>query len=123
MITWTERAKAAISQKSHNGTDVTDEISVVKLSAVSSVPAEPISALPAELSAVLAVRSPSVFKKHDSSGVVIEDPDRWCWPNSEAMTGREIDTFAARLTRFTDKGMGLDAAESVADRLMRRDRE
>lgn len=51
------------------------------------------------------------------------DPDRWAWPHSQAMTGREIDTFTARLARFTDKGMRLDAAESVADRLMQRDRE
>ena len=39
------------------------------------------------------------------------------------MTRSEIDTFATRLARFTDKGMALDAAASVADRLMRRDRE
>jgi hypothetical protein len=54
---------------------------------------------------------------------VTHDPDRWAWPHSQAMTGREIDTFTARLARFTDKGMCLDAAESAADRLMRRDRE
>ena len=36
------------------------------------------------------------------------DPDRWCWPHSEAMNAGEIDTFMARLSRFTDKGLGLD---------------
>ena len=51
------------------------------------------------------------------------DPDRWCWPHSEAMSGREIDTFTARLARFTDKGLALDDAEVLADKLVRRDRE
>ncbi|WP_188708581.1 hypothetical protein [Polaromonas eurypsychrophila] len=51
------------------------------------------------------------------------DPDRWCWPHSEAMTGAEIDTFTARLARFTDKGLGLGDAEALADKLVTRDRE
>ena len=54
---------------------------------------------------------------------VFQDPHRWCWPHSQAMTGREIDTFTARLARFTDKGLSLDAAESLADKLVTRDRE
>ena len=52
-----------------------------------------------------------------------QDPDRWCWPHSHAMTGREIDTFTARLARFTDKGLSLDAAEALADKLVTRDRD
>ena len=51
------------------------------------------------------------------------DPDRWCWPHSQAMNTAEIDTFMARLARFTDKGMALEAAEELADRLVTRDRE
>lgn len=51
------------------------------------------------------------------------DPDRWSWPNSEAMSGQEIDTFIARLARFTDKGLNLTDAEHVSDRLVLRDRE
>ncbi|MFC7462361.1 hypothetical protein [Hydrogenophaga defluvii] len=51
------------------------------------------------------------------------DPDRWCWPHSEAMNGQEIDTFTARLSRFTDKGLTLTDAEREADRLAIRDRE
>ena len=35
------------------------------------------------------------------------DPDRWCWPHSSAMNTEEIDTFTARLARFTDKGLHL----------------
>lgn len=51
------------------------------------------------------------------------DPDRWCWPRSPAMNGEEIDTLAARLTLFTDKGMGVQAAERLADKLVIRDRQ
>jgi hypothetical protein len=51
------------------------------------------------------------------------DPDRWCWPSSKAMTGREIDTFTARLSRSTDKGLSLDDAEALADKLVIRDRD
>ncbi len=51
------------------------------------------------------------------------DTDRWCWPNSEAMTGREIDTFTARQARFTGKGVSRAGAEAMADRLVIRDRE
>jgi hypothetical protein len=54
---------------------------------------------------------------------VIQNPDRHCWPHSTAMNGREIDTFTARLTRFTDKGLSLDDGEALADQLVRRDRE
>ena len=51
------------------------------------------------------------------------DADRWAWPHSTAMTGAEIDTFTARLVRFTDKGLILDDGEALADKLVTRDRE
>lgn len=51
------------------------------------------------------------------------NPDRWAWPHSAAMNGAEIDTFTARLARFTDRGLGLDDAEALADKLVARDRE
>ena len=51
------------------------------------------------------------------------DPDRWCSPHSTAMNGREIEMFSARLGRFTDKGVGLDQSEALAERLLVRDRE
>ena len=51
------------------------------------------------------------------------DPDRFAWPHSAAMTGAEIDTFTARLARFTDKGLMLDDADALADKLTTRDRE
>ena len=51
------------------------------------------------------------------------DPDRWCWPHSDAMTGNELDTFARRLEVFTLKGLDLADAEAMADKLVLRDRE
>ena len=51
------------------------------------------------------------------------DPDRWCWPHSTSMTGAEIATFTARLSRFTDKGLILHDGEALADKLVKRDRE
>lgn len=43
--------------------------------------------------------------------------------STTAMTGREIDTFTARLARFTAKGVIHDDAEQLADKLATRDRD
>ncbi|MCY1206637.1 hypothetical protein D9M72_182110 [compost metagenome] len=51
------------------------------------------------------------------------DPDRWCWPHSNAMNGTEIGRFTVRLTRFTDQGLSLIEAEALADKLVLRDRD
>lgn len=51
------------------------------------------------------------------------DPDGWCWPHSTAITGREIDAFTARLSRFADKGLSLDDGAALAYKLVIRDRE
>ena len=51
------------------------------------------------------------------------DADAHCWPHSTAMNGAEIDAFMARAHRFTDKGLTLDHAEALADKLVIRDRE
>ena len=51
------------------------------------------------------------------------DPDRWCWPQAAAMNTAEIEAFTARLARFTDKGLSLDDAEALADKLVTRDRD
>jgi hypothetical protein len=58
----------------------------------------------------------------DAANEPVPDPDRHCWPHSTAMTCREIDMFMARLARLTDIGLELNAAESVADKLVIRDR-
>ena len=49
--------------------------------------------------------------------------DRWAWPNSLAMNGVEINTFSARLVRFTDQGLTSGRAEALADLLVARDRD
>ena len=54
---------------------------------------------------------------------VTQEPYRWCWPHSEAMTGAEIDTFTARLARFTDKGLAFEDSDELADKLVLRDRD
>lgn len=123
MSSWAARAKAAISQSRQGGTAKTDETAFSRLLAVSAVPTVAASAMPELLSSVLAVPSPAILEKHDSSIVVTEDPDRWCWPHSSAMNGAEIDTFAARLHQFTDKGLTRSDGEALADKLVLRDRE
>lgn len=45
------------------------------------------------------------------------------WPNTQAMNPGEVDTFTARLARFTDKGVSYDDAERLADALVIRDRQ
>lgn len=123
MITWAERAKAAISQKGGSGTDKTDKTMVSRFFAVSSVSTDVRPTLPERLSSVLTVTSPAVLEKRDFFIAVTEDPDRWCWPHSSAMNGAEIDTFLARLHKFTDKGIGRNDGEAVADKLVRCDRD
>ena len=63
MITWAERAKAAISQKGQNGTAKTDETAALRLLTVSAVATEAVSAKPERLSTVLAVPSPAILEK------------------------------------------------------------
>jgi hypothetical protein len=57
------------------------------------------------------------------AGAVKPDPDRWAWPHSEAMNGSEIDTFTARLHHLTLHGLAFVDAETLADKLVLRDRE
>jgi hypothetical protein len=123
MITWTERAKAAIAKAGRYNVAKTDETTAVRLSAVSAVPSVAFSSTPVRLSSVLAVSSPAQLEKCDPATAVIADPDRWCWPHSSAMNGTEIDTFLARLQRFTGKGLARSDAEALADKLVLRDRE
>ena len=59
----------------------------------------------------------------NDAAAVTHDPDRWAWPYSQAMTGREIDTFTARLHHFTRRGLLESDAETLADKLVTRDRD
>ncbi|CAN5533106.1 hypothetical protein BH10PSE16_BH10PSE16_33020 [soil metagenome] len=63
------------------------------------------------------------FKRVSSLTAVIDNPDRWCWPHSSAMTGREIDTMAERTALFNRRGLPALEAELLADKLVNRDRE
>lgn len=58
-----------------------------------------------------------------NDAAAMPDPDRWCWPYSEVMTGREIDTFMERLHHFTGRVLVQADAERLADKLVTRDRE
>lgn len=65
---------------------------------------------------------PKVQAANDALSLVA-DADRWGWPHSLAMNTREIDVFIARVDRIVRRGADLDAAETVADKLVIRDRE
>ena len=119
MTGWAERAKKAIAQQ--GGTAKTDESIFPKLLAASSVPTKDIPLIEKRVSSVLTVSVPSDVEKNDSISAIKEDPDRWCWPNSPAMNGREINLFSIRLEQFRPLGVGLDSAEKLTDRLVIRD--
>ena len=69
------------------------------------------------------VSSGEVSTLVSSPAAVIDDPDRWCWPHSTAMTGREIDTMVERTHLFNRRGLAALDAELLADKLVTRDRE
>jgi hypothetical protein len=74
VITWVERAKAAISQKSQDGTakaDETPSVGLLSVSSVSSGPAGAIFEWEKRLSSVLAVPPPAVLEKYDFSIEVV----------------------------------------------------
>jgi hypothetical protein len=123
MINWAERAKAEISPKCLGGTAKTAKTPESTLLAVSSVPAQTSSAFPNRFSSVLAVPSPTVLEKCESSDVVPEDPDRWCWPHSSAMNNSEIAVFTARHARFTHRSISKADSDRLADKMMNRDRQ
>ena len=121
MTRWAERAKAAITQRS--STVKTDESLIPSLLAVSSVPNEYIAFSEKRVSSVLTVSVQADVKKADLNSAQIKESDRWCWPHSSAMNGREIDIFLIRLAYFRSLGVDLVTAEKLADRLVIRDRD
>jgi hypothetical protein len=121
MTRWAERAKVAITQRS--STVKTDESLAPSLLAVSSVPNESIAFSEKRVSSVLTVSGLADVKKAGRNSAQIDDSDRWCWPYSSAMNGREIDIFLIRLEHFRSLGVGLNSAENLADRLVIRDRD
>lgn len=51
------------------------------------------------------------------------DPNRYCWPNSDAMNTAELATFERRISLFMRRGKTTVQAESLADELVLRDRD
>ena len=79
---------------------------------------------PPGLSPLLCAASLALDASIVAAGVLPrKDPDAHCWPHSTAMNSAEIDLFTARLHRFTDKGLTLDHAQALADKLVMRDRD
>ena len=53
----------------------------------------------------------------------VHDPDAYCWPHSSAMNGGEIELFQARSVRFAERGLSGNESESMAEKLVARDRD
>lgn len=51
------------------------------------------------------------------------DPDRHCWPHTTAMSTGEIERFTERVALFMRRGVHPVEAETLADRLVGRDRD
>ncbi|MDP2165935.1 MAG: hypothetical protein Q8K21_17285 [Hydrogenophaga sp.] len=101
---------------------------VLMLNPAGSLAVSPASRITPELRLVIKTNRDDLLAQlsHEASndaGPHLPNPDRYCWPQSTAMNTVELDTFTARLARFTDKGMGLEDAERLADKLVGRDRE
>lgn len=93
-------------------------------SLATATPATPATVSPNISPSVATVATVAVARAPDKAA---NDPapelDRHCWPDSTAMTDREIVTFTARMAGFTDKGLSFDDGEALADKLVTRDRE
>ena len=59
----------------------------------------------------------------NDAATIRPDPDRWCWPHSNAMNTGEIDVFTMRLDNFIRRGLLESESEKLADKLVLRDRE
>jgi len=127
-MSWAERARMHFSQKPLERTDKTDK---TRVSSVLSVPPQALCEKTMGVSSVLSVGGEALFKKIDlgdhppanDPGQPDPDPDRWCWPHSEAMNGAEVERMISRLDMFARRGIAQADAEALADQLVIRDRE
>ncbi len=99
MIDWTARARAVFAKAPAAPTAKGDE---TPLSSVSSVADGPVC---------------GIVRRMDSA-----NPDRWCWPHSDAMNSAEIATFTRRVEQSIRGGMTEAQAEALADDMVQRDR-
>jgi hypothetical protein len=81
---------------------------------------QPLSAITVAEVATVAVANASATKAANDPAL---DPNRWCWPHSDAMTGAEIDRMVLRIERFVVRGLNLIDADALADKLVIRDRD
>jgi len=73
--------------------------------------------------ATVTVASERQLQSRNNNFTKTANTNQQIWPNILAMSPNEVDTFSGRLARFTDKGLCLEDAERLADRLVQRDRE
>ena len=77
----------------------------------------------AEVATVAVANAADTKAANDPALDPAPDPDRWCWPHSDAMTGAEIDRMVLRIERFVVRGLNLSDADALADKLVIRDRD
>ena len=82
----------------------------------------PAGALSAALRQAIRDHKPALLALLSPGNQPAVDPDRWCWPQSEAMNTAEIDRFRCRVVSFIRRGIGEAQGELVADLLVIRDR-
>lgn len=112
MKSWTDRAVKIFAKEVQNRTVKTDETPESGLSSVSSVQNQELS-------------EDFLSQKINSSDQVGAKSysDLWCYPNSSAMNTDEIAIFQARVSRYKSRGLDAEKSETLADKLLIRDRE
>ncbi|ABM37955.1 conserved hypothetical protein [Polaromonas naphthalenivorans CJ2] len=125
-MNWLARLKKTQMPPNMDATNATETLFVVS---VASIPAHiqktealsPAANDPAQVVGLVAVDEVTALVTPQPAAM--PDPDRWCWPHSSAMTGREIDTMVERTALFNRRGLAALEAELLADKLVTRDRD
>ena len=112
MKSWTDRAVQIFAKEVQNGTVKTDETPDSGLSSVSSVQNQEL------IEDFLSQK----INSSDQDGAKSYS-DLWCYPNSSAMNTDEIAIFQARVSRYKSRGLDAEKSETLADKLLIRDRE
>jgi hypothetical protein len=112
MKSWTDRAVKIFAKEVQNLTVKTDETPDSGLSSVSSVQNQ-------ELIEDLLSQK---INSSDQDGAKSYS-DLWCYPNSSAMNTDEISIFQARVSWYKSRGLEAEKSETLADKLLIRDRE
>ncbi len=89
--------------------------------------ASPSSALTEELRALIRANKQRLIdhlhavQRQDAEPAAL-DPDRHCWPVTDAMNTAEINLFEQRQSLFAARGFPMELAERIADHLVKYDR-